>query len=148
MRKKSPFAQQLAKQRVDEGTSGRRLSVARPPSEGATSEFCTPCLSLTVIFYVRGLSMVVIANKYSSQAPLAAWRNARLPLAAHLAAAPALPIDNIASRTASSARTESPRARLRVVPRPLVGGIVRAMVGGLGFSHGHRRALETRQLNN
>lgn len=42
MRKKSPFAQQLAQQRVDEGTGGRRLSAARPPSERRTSKCCPP----------------------------------------------------------------------------------------------------------
>lgn len=31
LRKRSPFAQQLAEQRSDEATGGRRLSVYRPP---------------------------------------------------------------------------------------------------------------------
>ncbi|KAL2112166.1 hypothetical protein VUR80DRAFT_8422 [Thermomyces stellatus] len=37
MRKRSPFAQKLAEQRVEEGAEGRRLSAARPPSERRTS---------------------------------------------------------------------------------------------------------------
>ena len=42
MRKKSPFAQQLAEQRVEEDVGGRRLSLARPPSERRRSEFMSP----------------------------------------------------------------------------------------------------------
>ena len=43
LRKRSPFAQQLAEQRVEEDVGGRRLSAARAPSERRRSKFLSHC---------------------------------------------------------------------------------------------------------